>query len=386
MADILISQLPRTTVADGEDLLIIDSNQNSGTIVTHAIAVKHLIRDIQFEDGTAVAPSITFINDTNTGFYRPGDDTIGFTTAGINRMVIGPTGNVGIGTQTPTEKLTVSNGKISLQNGGNNELVLEARDGGAGVTQKGPLPLVFATDDVKRVAINETGVVLVNTEQVLADVQMHIGGGSLVVNGGDFTGTASGEVVIGYRTTGYKQLLKLNLQGALANTLDEYGTAGQVLTSGGEGAPFTWSDGGTGGGASEPFTNPGPTPPSPEIYGQFWFNSDEDSLYIWDGQHWQEVGSGNMTHSGPNPPADPDEGELWWDSTNNLLYGWDNTTDDWILIGPQDITDGVTPVITIGTTTTGDAGTDAIVTDTGTAPDVELNFTIPRGDAGEDGE
>ena len=44
-----------------------------------------------------------------------------------------------------------------------------------------------------------------------------------------------------------------------------------------------------------------------------------------------------------------------------------------------DGTDGVTPDVSVGTTTTGAAGTDASVTNTGTAPNVVLNFTIPRG-------
>lgn len=41
--------------------------------------------------------------------------------------------------------------------------------------------------------------------------------------------------------------------------------------------------------------------------------------------------------------------------------------------------DGVTPDVSVGTTTTGAAGTNASVTNTGTAPNVVLNFTIPRG-------
>lgn len=36
----------------------------------------------KFADGTAVAPGITFAADTNTGFYRPADNTIGFSVAG----------------------------------------------------------------------------------------------------------------------------------------------------------------------------------------------------------------------------------------------------------------------------------------------------------------
>ena len=47
--------------------------------------------------------------------------------------------------------------------------------------------------------------------------------------------------------------------------------------------------------------------------------------------------------------------------------------------------DGVTPTFTVGTVSTGAAGSTATVTITGTAPNYVLNFTIPKGDAGEAG-
>ena len=47
---------------------------------------------------------------------------------------------------------------------------------------------------------------------------------------------------------------------------------------------------------------------------------------------------------------------------------------------------GATPALTIGTVTTGEAGSSAEVTITGTAENPVLNFTIPRGDKGETGE
>ena len=43
---------------------------------------------------------------------------------------------------------------------------------------------------------------------------------------------------------------------------------------------------------------------------------------------------------------------------------------------------GLTPTLTIGTVTTGDPGTDASATITGTAPDFILNLTIPQGPTG----
>ena len=48
--------------------------------------------------------------------------------------------------------------------------------------------------------------------------------------------------------------------------------------------------------------------------------------------------------------------------------------------------DGAAATITIGTVTTGAAGTNASVTNSGTSNAAKLNFTIPRGEAGQNGE
>lgn len=47
--------------------------------------------------------------------------------------------------------------------------------------------------------------------------------------------------------------------------------------------------------------------------------------------------------------------------------------------------DGLTPTLTIGTVTTGEPGTDAEATITGTAPNFVLNLTIPQGEPGTPG-
>ena len=52
-----------------------------------------------------------------------------------------------------------------------------------------------------------------------------------------------------------------------------------------------------------------------------------------------------------------------------------------VIIGPTGPT-GPTPTLTIGTVTTGDPGTEASATITGTAPDFVLNLTIPQGPTG----
>ncbi|HCB22413.1 TPA: hypothetical protein DEP06_01215, partial [Candidatus Daviesbacteria bacterium] len=64
---------------------------------------------IQLADGTAAAPSLTFTNDTDTGLYRIGSNSIGLITGGsaTSGITINSSGNVGIGTINPTTALYV---------------------------------------------------------------------------------------------------------------------------------------------------------------------------------------------------------------------------------------------------------------------------------------
>jgi hypothetical protein len=69
---------------------------------------------VSFADGSAAAPSITNDGDTNTGVFFPAADTIAFAEGGVESMRINSVGNVGIGTTSPTEKLTVSLGSTGV--------------------------------------------------------------------------------------------------------------------------------------------------------------------------------------------------------------------------------------------------------------------------------
>jgi hypothetical protein len=57
--------------------------------------------------GTVSAPAITTTGDTNTGIFFPAADTIAFSEGGTEAMRIDSSGNVGIGTISPTGKLQV---------------------------------------------------------------------------------------------------------------------------------------------------------------------------------------------------------------------------------------------------------------------------------------
>jgi hypothetical protein len=53
------------------------------------------------QDGTAAAPGISFLADTNTGIYRPGADQLAISTGGTGRLFVDASGRVGIGTASP---------------------------------------------------------------------------------------------------------------------------------------------------------------------------------------------------------------------------------------------------------------------------------------------
>lgn len=63
-----------------------------------------------FGDGTATAPSITFTNENTVGIYRPAANTLGFSTASVERMTINNLGLVGINEASIGAQLQVTTG------------------------------------------------------------------------------------------------------------------------------------------------------------------------------------------------------------------------------------------------------------------------------------
>ena len=82
---------------------------------------------------------------------------------------------------------------------------------------------------------------------------------------------------------------------------------------------------------------------------------------------------------------------------SNVIYIWDADTSAWVSIGalqgPQGATgpqgepgaDGAAATITVGNVTTGEAGTQAAVTNSGTTSAAVFDFTIPQGATGPQG-
>lgn len=100
----------------------------------------------------------------------------------------------------------------------------------------------------------------------------------------------------------------------------------------------------------------GPTTPPNPLTGELWYNPPPiDTLSIWDGTQWYTATMPVPGPAGANgAPGAP---------------------------GPA----GASATVNVGTTTTGIAGTNAAVTNSGTTSAAVFNFTIPRGPIGLQG-
>jgi len=136
---------------------------NNGTNVVDAITYLSAIGTGVFDAGTVSAPSITFTGDTNTGIYSPAADTIAFTEGGVESMRIDSSGNVGIGTNSPTSKLDVV-GTVRLINTitpANISLIADL--GGLSLQSLNSNPMYFNTGGSERMRIDSSGNLNIGT-------------------------------------------------------------------------------------------------------------------------------------------------------------------------------------------------------------------------------
>jgi hypothetical protein len=95
----------------GVTAVTVDASQNvtlAGTLTSTGVTT--------VQAGTAADPAITTTGDTNTGIFFPAADTIAFSEGGAEAMRIDSSGNVGIGTASPSAKLELGSGTLLLSN------------------------------------------------------------------------------------------------------------------------------------------------------------------------------------------------------------------------------------------------------------------------------
>ena len=75
------------------------------------------------------------------------------------------------------------------------------------------------------------------------------------------------------------------------------------------------------------------TAPAQPLEGQLWWNSESNTLQVWQGDVWKRVG--HLTASGTAPSASGRiVGDQWWDTGNLQLKAWageSTTTSDSLL-------------------------------------------------------
>jgi len=171
--------------------------------------------------GSASAPSIYPTGDTNTGIFFPAADTIAFSEGGVEAMRIDSSGNVGIGVTSGGAKLdVVATGSATA-----------AQFSGGGTYQgfaiKNDQSSASVYGGTYYDARNELGVAVAN---FLADI-----------NTDGSSAWSWSTQVAGTRTDRRAERLRIGPTGQIGIGGANYGTSGQVLTSGGSGAAPSWT-------------------------------------------------------------------------------------------------------------------------------------------------
>lgn len=162
-----------TTGAAGSSATVTNSGTSGAAVFDFSIPQGDAGSVSGMADGTAGAPSLSFSADTDTGVFRPGADTVAFSTGGSERMRIDSSGNVGIGTSSAGRPLDV-NGSIRFASGG----VIEAGGAGgldtyiAGV-EGASGRWVFATNGSEAMRIDSSGNVGIG---VTPSYELHVSG------------------------------------------------------------------------------------------------------------------------------------------------------------------------------------------------------------------
>lgn len=95
------------------------------------------------------------------------------------------------------------------------------------------------------------------------------------------------------------------------------------------------------------------TPPTNPIVGQLWYDRATNILKVFNGTSFRSLGG---AVADPTAPVGNNNGDFWWDTSNKQLKVWDSSSNSFIVVGPAStsamgVTGAVPQVITDTTTT-----------------------------------
>ena len=242
MANIQINELPLVTTASATDVLVINVNNQ----ITSGIKFSDFSADLNvftkpgyFPDGTAVSPSISFTNDQNTGFFRPGTDQVGVTTAGTQRAVFNGIGNFGVGVNDPLSRVQIAGDlRVDVNQTSTVKLMESTTSTDPLFATMTQIPLLMGVNEGEKMRIDADGSVLIGTTTNADNAKLKVQGSvqvqEAIISNGGTTNNLKFEA-------NSVDFLQFNAVGA-AQFSGSYGTDGFVLVSSGDGAPPVWAN------------------------------------------------------------------------------------------------------------------------------------------------